>query len=231
LEAAMRVQHFHPRNLHITGPWKWLLNEFSAYYDVSDAYTKLRYLSFVMNVATPTKDCLQLVYNLLLPVLESRNGKHLNRQEGSLLLDCEAQVERLLATAFENYKSLDEFSPTGLGDLHVPIPESAAPALVPAVQIYNLLHDILCPEAQNLLTKYLQSAAAKRCKRHMLETDEFMTTNSDFILDPMNLSTAYLKMKSLCMNISSEIQTDIKIHSQQIFPRYAYNNKIGRAHV
>lgn len=70
----------------------------------------------------------------------------------------------------------------------------------------------------------LQNAAAKRCKRHMLETDEFMTTNSDFILDPMNLSTAYLKMKSLCMNISSEIQTDIKIHSQQIFPRYAYNN-------
>lgn len=55
----------------------------------------------------------------------------------------------------------------------------------------------------------------------MLETDEFMTTNSDFILDPMNLSTAYLKMKSLCMIISSEIQTDIKIHSQQIFPRYA----------
>lgn len=43
LEAAMRVQHFHPRNLHITGPWKWLLNEFSIYYDVSDAYTKLRY--------------------------------------------------------------------------------------------------------------------------------------------------------------------------------------------
>lgn len=111
-----------------------------------------------MNVATPTKDCLQLVYNLLLPVIESRNGKHLNRQEGSLLLDCEAQVERLLATAFENYKSLDELSPTGLGDLYVPIPESAAPALVPAVQIYNLLHDILCLEAQNLLTKYLQAS-------------------------------------------------------------------------
>ena len=43
LEAAMRSQRFHSRNLQIHGPWKWLLNEFAEYYGVSDAYTKLRY--------------------------------------------------------------------------------------------------------------------------------------------------------------------------------------------
>lgn len=44
LEATMRSQHFHSRNLRICGPWKWLLNEFADYYGVSDAYTKLRYI-------------------------------------------------------------------------------------------------------------------------------------------------------------------------------------------
>lgn len=43
LEAAMRAQHFHSRNLRLNGPWKWLLIEFADYYGVSDSYTKLRY--------------------------------------------------------------------------------------------------------------------------------------------------------------------------------------------
>lgn len=42
LEVAMRVQQFQRRNLHITGPWKWLLQEFAEYYGVSDAYRNLR---------------------------------------------------------------------------------------------------------------------------------------------------------------------------------------------
>lgn len=42
LDAAMRAQHFHSRNLRIDGPWKWLLAEFANYYEVSDSYTKLR---------------------------------------------------------------------------------------------------------------------------------------------------------------------------------------------
>lgn len=78
-------------------------------------------------------------------------------KQGSLLLDCEAQVENLLATCFENYKSIDGLSPSGLGDLHCPIPEFATPGLLPAVQIYTLLHDILSQEAQSLLRKYLQA--------------------------------------------------------------------------
>lgn len=62
----------------------------------------------------------------------------------------------LLATTFENYKSLDDLSPTGLTDMFDPILESAAPALIPAVQIFTLLHDILSHEAQNILRNYLQ---------------------------------------------------------------------------
>ncbi|XP_064998843.1 uncharacterized protein LOC103978189 isoform X10 [Musa acuminata AAA Group] len=137
----------------------------------------------------------------------------------SILLDCEDQINNLLATTFENYKSLDELSPTGLTDIFGPIPESAAPALVPAVQIFTLLHDILSQEAQNILRNHLQIAAAKRCRRHMVETDEFMSSNCDGLYaDPMTFSTAYLKMKMLCINISNEIQADIKIHNQHIFP-------------
>ncbi|KAF8410912.1 hypothetical protein HHK36_003449 [Tetracentron sinense] len=219
LEAAMRDQHFHSRNLRLHGPWKWLLTEFADYYGVSDSYTKLRYLSYVMNVATPTKDCLELVHELLVPVIKARSEKSLTRQEKSILLDAETQVEKILANVFENYKSLDEQSPTGLGDMFGPTPDSAAPALVPAVQVYTLLHDILSQEAQAILRNYLQATAAKRCRRHMVETDEFMSSNTEgFLVDQITVSTAYLKMKNLCINISTEIQTDIKIHNQHILP-------------
>ena len=128
LEAAMRAQNFHSRNLRLHGPWKWLLEEFADYYEVSKSYTKLRYLlsnfrkqhywcsnimviltrnkeiailcsslcwhniftalcflcrylSHVMDVATPTKDCLELVNELLVPIIKARSEKCLTRQE------------------------------------------------------------------------------------------------------------------------------------------------------
>ncbi|KAL7129260.1 hypothetical protein ABFS83_13G053500 [Erythranthe nasuta] len=219
LEAAMRAQQFHARNLRIEGPWKWILTVFADYYGVSDTYTKLRYLSYVMNVATPTKDCLELLHELLVPVLKTRSDRNLTRQEKSILLDCEMQVERLLAEVFENYKSLDENSPTGLADMSAPLSETAAPALSPAVQLYTLLHDILAQDAQTVLRNYLQTAATKRCRKHMLETDEFVSSNSEgFIMDAEAITKAYSKMKILCVNISNEINIDIKIHSQHIFP-------------
>lgn len=74
----------------------------------------------------------------------------------SILLDCETQVESLLSATFQNYKSLDEKSPTGLVDISGPILETAAPALAPAVQVYTLLHDILAQDSQTMLRKYLQ---------------------------------------------------------------------------
>ncbi|XP_011082883.1 uncharacterized protein LOC105165535 [Sesamum indicum] len=219
LEAAMRAQQFDARNLRIEGPWKWILTEFAEYYGVSESYTKLRYLSYVMNVATPTKDCLELLHELLVPVLKARSERNLTRQEKSILMDCETQVERLLAEVFQNYKSLDEKSPTGLADMSAPISETAAPALAPAVQLYTLLHDILAQDAQATLRNYLQMAATKRCRKHMLETDEFVSSNSEgFIMDSDTISKAYLKMKNLCINISNEIHIDIKIHNQHIFP-------------
>ncbi|GAV68420.1 hypothetical protein CFOL_v3_11923 [Cephalotus follicularis] len=219
LEAAMRAQHFHSRNLRLQGPWKWLLTEFADYYGVSDSYTKLRYLSQAMNVATPTRDCLELVNELLIPILKARSDKSLTRQERSMLLDCETQIESLLANVFENYKLLDENSPTGLADLFGPMKESAAPALAPAVQVYTLLHDILSEDAQTMLRNYLQTAAKKRCRKHMVETDEFVSCNSEgFLMDSITISTAYLKIKNLCINIRNEIQADIKIHNLHILP-------------
>ncbi|KAL1560530.1 hypothetical protein AAHA92_10730 [Salvia divinorum] len=219
LEAAMRAQQFHARNLRINGPWKWILEEFSEYYGVSDSYTKLRYLSYVMNVATPTKDCLEVLHELLVPVLKARSDRNLTRQEKSILLDCETQVERLLATAFQNYKSLDDNSPTGLADASTPASETASPALAPAVQLYTLLHDILAQDAQTTMRNYLKTAAKKRCRRHMLDTDEFVSGNSEgFVMDSDTITKAYSKMKNLCVNISNEIQTDLKIHNLHIFP-------------
>ncbi|XP_061344092.1 uncharacterized protein LOC133290055 [Gastrolobium bilobum] len=220
LEGAMRAQHFHSRNLRLNGPWKWLLDEFADYYEVSNSYAKLRYLSHVMNVATPTKDCLELVRELLEPLIKARSDRSLTRQERSILSDCETQIESLLATVFENYKSLDENSPTGLTDHFGPAFDSAAPALDPAVQVYCSLHDILSLDAQTILRNYLQTAARKRCRKHMMETDEFVSSTSEcYQMDTVTFSTAYLKMKNLCVSIRNEIQADIKIHSQHTIHR------------
>ncbi|KAK7320248.1 hypothetical protein VNO77_29560 [Canavalia gladiata] len=215
LEGAMRAQHFHSRNLRLNGPWKWLLDAFADYYGVSNSYAKLRYLLHVMNVATPTKDCLELVRELLEPLIKARSERSLTRQERSILSDCETQIESLLATVFENYKSLDENSPTGLTDHFGPAFNSAAPALDPAIQVYTSLHDILSVDAQTILRNYLQTAARKRCRKHMMETDEFVSSTSEgYLMDTITISTAYLKMKNLCVSIRNEIQADIKIHNQ-----------------
>ncbi|GJV19764.1 hypothetical protein Tco_1368784, partial [Tanacetum coccineum] len=68
LEAAMKALHFNQKNLRLHGKWRWLLTNFASYYGVSDAYTKLRYLSYVMDVATPTTDCLNVIFDLFSPV-------------------------------------------------------------------------------------------------------------------------------------------------------------------
>jgi hypothetical protein len=60
-----------------------------------------------------------------------------------------------------------------------------------------------------------------------METDEFVSGASEsYLMDTITISTAYLKMKNLCISIRNEIQADIKIngqntiHGQHIFPRY-----------
>ncbi|KAL2924527.1 4-alpha-glucanotransferase [Bienertia sinuspersici] len=53
----------------------------------------------------------------------------------------------------------------------------------------------------------------------MLETDEFISSNSENILsDPISISTAYAKIKNLCISIGREILSDIKIHNEHILP-------------
>ncbi|XP_077213565.1 pesticidal crystal cry8Ba protein [Tasmannia lanceolata] len=222
LEVAMKVQHFQQRNLLLHGSWKWILTEFASYYGVSDAYTKLRYLSYVIDVATPTADCLTLVHDLLLPViLKSRSKSTLSHQENRILGEIEEQIEQILGLAFENYKSLDESSLSGMMDVFRPATGSPAPALVPAIKLYTLLHDILSPETQLKLCSYFQAAAKKRSRRQLIETDEFVAGNGEGTsTDALTHSTAYQKMKALCLNIRNEVYTDIEIHEQHVLPSF-----------
>nr|GEU75605.1 hypothetical protein CTI12_AA453550 [Tanacetum cinerariifolium] len=224
MEVAMKDQNFQQRNLQLHDPWKWLLTEFASYYGVSEAYTKLRYLSYIMDVATPTNDCLSLVYDLLLPVMMKGNTKStLSHQENRILGEIEEQIEETFAVVFENYKSLDESSPSGMMDIFKPATGVAAPVLEPAVKLYKLLHDILSPEAQNKLYSYFQAAAKKRSRRHLTDTDEYLSGTGDgnlMLMDPVTVSTAYQKMKSLCLNIRNEILSDIEIHNCNILPSF-----------
>ncbi|CAN6253199.1 unnamed protein product [Urochloa humidicola] len=222
LEVAMKAQHIQQRNLVVHGSWKWLLTEFALYYGVSDAYTKLRYLSYIMDVATPTADWLNLVHELLLPILMKEHGTStLSHQENRILGEVEEQIEQTLAMVFENYKSLDESIASGLAEDFRPPTGLAAAALEPAIKLYSLLHDVLSPEAQLRLCGYFQAAARKRSRRHMLETDEYVTGNSEGIrVDLVTVTTAYQKMKSLCNNLRNEIFTDIEIHNQHILPSF-----------
>ncbi|KAH9712775.1 hypothetical protein KPL71_020147 [Citrus sinensis] len=218
LEVAMKAQKFQQRNLLLNGPWKWLLDNFASYYGVSDAYTKLRYLSYVMDVATPTHDCLALVYDLLLPVfMKGDSKKVLSHQENRILGEIDDQVQQILALLFENYKSLDELSPSGLIDVFGPPTGLSAPALASAVKLYTLLHDILASESQLKLTRYFQAAVKKRSRRHLAETDEYVVSkNEGTLVNPEGLSTAYQKMKSLILSVRNEICTDIEIHNQRV---------------
>lgn len=77
-------------------------------------------------------------------------------KQNRILGEIEDQVEQILALVFENYKSLDESSQSGISDVFVPAIGIAAPALEPAVKLYALFNDILTFEAQLKLCKYFQ---------------------------------------------------------------------------
>lgn len=221
LESAMKVQGFQQRNLLLYGSWKWLLTEFSSYYGVSDVYTKLRYLSYVMDVATPTADCLNLVYELLMPVvMKGHSRTTLSHQENRILGETKDQIEQILALVFENYKALDESAFSGIVDVFKPATGVAPLALEPAVKLYTLLHDILSPEAQNNLCHYFQAAAKKRSRRHLAETDEYVSNNEFNYMDTVAMATAYKKMTSICLSFKNEIFTDIEIHNQHTLPSF-----------
>ncbi|KAJ6391439.1 hypothetical protein OIU77_025420 [Salix suchowensis] len=153
--------------------------------------------------------------------MKGHSKSMLSHQENRILGEIKDQIEQVLSMGFENYKSLDESSLSGIMDVFKPATGLAAPALEPAVKLYTLLHDILSPEAQANLTHYFQAAAKKRSRRHLTETDEFVNNNNEAtLMDSVALSTAYQKMSSLCMNIKNEIRTDFEIHNQHILPSF-----------
>ncbi|XP_022950571.1 uncharacterized protein LOC111453632 isoform X1 [Cucurbita moschata] len=222
LEVAMKSSHFQQRNLLLEGPWKWLLYKFATYYGISDSYTKLRYLSYVMDVATPTEDCLSLVEELLQPVIMKQNGRgSLSRQENRMLLEIKEQIEKILALVFENYKSLDESSPSGIAAVFGSANGFVASALTRSVKLYALLHDVLSSEAQLKLCRYLQAATRKRSKLLLAEVDEIISSSKEgTLMDGVILSTAYQKMKTVVRNIRNEVMTDIEIHHQNVLPSF-----------
>lgn len=77
-------------------------------------------------------------------------------KQNRILGETKDQIEQILALVFENYKSLDESTFSGLADIFRPATGIAAPALESAVKLYTLLHDILSPEAQTSLCHYFQ---------------------------------------------------------------------------
>ncbi|GJP79908.1 hypothetical protein CLOP_g10123 [Closterium sp. NIES-67] len=196
LAAAMAAQGFHARNLRLSGPWEWLCDQFAVCYGVSPHYTKLRYLTRVMDVATPTADCLCLIHQLLAPVLHAHDtdGSSVTKQEARMLADMEERVGDLLQLTFESYKSLNESAPSGIVDssrsaahLCASLGRSlvgaeaaalVAPAIPPAVQLFGLLNDLLLPEVQQQFCGYLQTAARRRCRQHLSETDEYVNGTS-----------------------------------------------------
>ncbi|KAL9255246.1 hypothetical protein AKJ16_DCAP02481, partial [Drosera capensis] len=199
LEVAMKVQQFQERRLFLLGEWKW-----------------------VFQMHTPNSDCLNLVYDLLYPVVMKGNVmSSLSHQENRILGEVQDEIGQVLALTFENYKSLDESFTSGIVEVFEPATGIAASALEPAIKLYTLRHDIWTPEAQNKLCKYFQAAAKKRSKRYLAGTDEFVAVNNEgILLDNVALSTAYQKMKMLCFNVRNEVFTDIQIHNQHILPSF-----------
>ncbi|CAN6983094.1 unnamed protein product [Brassica oleracea var. botrytis] len=223
LEVAMKAEQFQRRNLVFKGPWLWMITRFASYYGISDAYARLRYLSYVMDVASPTKDCLDLIYDFLLPIIMKSNHKSvLSHQENRLLGEIDEQIQQILASAFENYKSLDELSFSGMKDVFESATGTPAPAIESSVKLYALLNDVLTPEAQLKLCRYFQAASKKRSIRQLLETNDLLNNRSEGAapVDPMALTTSYQKMKSLILSFKNEISTDIAIHNCNVLPSY-----------
>nr|GEZ17961.1 uncharacterized protein [Tanacetum cinerariifolium] len=196
--------------------------EWVVYFLKYDKRLNERYLSYIMDVDTPTANCLSLVYNLLSPVMmQGHEMSTLSRLENRLLDDILDQTDQTLGVVFTNYKYMDENSPSGMMDVSRPATWVPPPVLEHVVELYKLTHYILSSEAKNKLCSYFQVAAKKRSRRHLTETNEYISRNGEGILmDPTALSTAYQNMKSPCPNIRNEIFTDIEIHNCHILPSF-----------
>ncbi|KAF3563116.1 hypothetical protein DY000_02019333 [Brassica cretica] len=214
LEVAMKAEQFQSQNLVIKGPWHWMVTQFASLYGFSDAYTKLRYLSYVMDVASPTKYCIDLIYDFLCPVIMKENYKAtLSHQENRILAEIHEKVQHILALIFENYKSLDESCFYGIKHVFEPPTGTPAPAIASAIKLYGLLNNLLSQEAQLSLCRYFQAALKKRSRIYFLETNDTLDKGIEDV-------TSYQKLKSLVLSLKKEISTDIAIHKSNVLPRF-----------
>ncbi|WZZ22695.1 hypothetical protein YC2023_124082 [Brassica napus] len=214
LEVAMKAEQFQSQNLVIKGPWHWMVTQFASLYGISDAYTKLRYLSYVMDVASPTKYCIDLIYDFLCPVIMKKNYKAtLSHQENRMLAEIDEKVQHVLALIFENYKSLDESCFSGIKHVFEPPTGTPAPAIASAIKLYGLLNNLLSQEAQLSLCRYFQAALKKRSRIYFLETNDTLDKGIEDV-------TSYQKLKSLVLSLKKEISTDIAIHKSNVLPRF-----------
>uniref|UniRef100_A0A0D3EGF9 Uncharacterized protein n=1 Tax=Brassica oleracea var. oleracea TaxID=109376 RepID=A0A0D3EGF9_BRAOL len=214
LEVAMKAEQFQSQNLVIKGPWHWMVTQFASLYGISDAYTKLRYLSYVMDVASPTKYCIDLIYDFLCPVIMKENYKAtLSHQENRMLAEIDEKVQHILALIFENYKSLDESCFSGIKHVFEPPTGTPAPAITSAIKLYGLLNNLLSQEAQLSLCRYFQAALKKRSRIYFLETNDTLDKGIEDV-------TSYQKLKSLVLRLKKEISTDIAIHKSNVLPRF-----------
>ncbi|KAL3142941.1 hypothetical protein ABBQ38_003227 [Trebouxia sp. C0009 RCD-2024] len=167
LDAALQTQKCGPRNLLVTGDWEWLLNAFADFYGIRHTYTVLAHLRWAIKQenATVTAECLEMLSAALKPLKEAEANGGLLPQEVAILSRVENATEALLARCFENYYSLQENAPNGLLDGGVAAAEQPAPALQPAVELCNILRDVLKPGDQQWLTDRFKVAAKHRYHR------------------------------------------------------------------
>ncbi len=119
------------------------------------------------------KDCLKIwKWSLTAPVPVL--------QEVAILSRVENATEALLARCFENYYSLQETAPTGLLDGGVAAAEQPAPALLPAVELCNILRDVLKPGDQQWLTDRFRVAACRRYQRLVDGADATISRGVNF---------------------------------------------------
>nr|GEY61914.1 mammalian uncoordinated homology 13, domain 2 [Tanacetum cinerariifolium] len=176
---------------------------------------RIKYLSYVMDVATPTADCLNVIFDLFSPV-KIKSNDTLSSLELRMLVSLSDQIEETIALVFVNYKSLDESSPSGDTSIKS---GSISPAIDPALKLYYLLHDIESPEAKMQLHKYFQTAVQKIMGKYLIETDEYVSgSGRKSTVDQSSYTIGYRKMKSLVINVRNEIVSDIEMHDKQVLP-------------
>ncbi|KAK9806759.1 hypothetical protein WJX72_001747 [[Myrmecia] bisecta] len=179
LDAALRAQDCGPRRLAVTGEWKWLLAEFANVYGIRDSYAVLAHLRWMVKPenATVTAQCLELMGAELGPLKTGEAEGGLLPQELAILSRIEIATEALLAECFENYYSLSEAAPSGILDGGMAAPESPAPALLPAVELCNILRDVLKPKDSVWMTERFRIAACRRYQRLNSACEEEITGN------------------------------------------------------